>query len=351
MLRRLLRALLVCWALASELPAVEVTIPPVPAINGRGEFVQDFASLLMPAPVEMRARVFRAQQTAMEDNNTPIILVTIHRMAAFGYSGEDIQPFAQQWFDEWEIGTEKQTGENRGILLLISRADRKARIELGKDWGRRWDGHCQRIMDGVILPHFRNERYEMGIIEGMEKLAAMARLGPDGTIPRSHWYEAPLDFVNTYFGESRVGIFSWSLFPMPVIFIFFAVGLINIIYGVVQGKRVAIYCGLAICGLAVITFVTIGLAVIYAVRCSTAGPLPLALPGREAVAGAAVVEGVAVLVVVDSEVDPAVEEEQVAAGKWKLPGSLGLTVLLALLACPLGHAAEIPPVPAMDGSG
>jgi len=256
--------LLLCLSTAAALRAEPVTIPPVPAINGRGEFVQDFASLLMPAPAEMRARVFKAQEAALEDHNTPIILVTIHRMAVFGYNGEDIQPFAQQWFDEWEIGTERRTGENRGILFLISLADRKARIELGKDWGRRWDGHCQRIMDGTILPHFRNERYELGIIEGMEQLGAMARLGPDGIIPRSHWYEAPLDFINTYFGESRVGIFSWSLFPMPVIFIFFAVGLINVIYGVAKRKRVAVLCGLAICGLAIVTFITIGLAVIYA---------------------------------------------------------------------------------------
>ena len=257
-------SLLLCL-LTANLPAVEsLSIPPVPAIAGSGEFTHDLAGLLMPAPLEMRRRVFRAQQVALEDHQSPIILVTIHRMAAFGYEGEEIQPFAQQWFDKWEIGTEKRNGKNRGILFLVSVADRKARIELGADWGRRWDGHCQRIMETVILPHFRKENYSLGIIEGVEALSSLAQLGPEGTIPRTRWYQLPLDFINTFFAESRVGIFSWSLFPLPLILIFFVIGLINVIYGAARNERAPLICGVAICGLAIVTFITIGLAVIYA---------------------------------------------------------------------------------------
>jgi uncharacterized membrane protein YgcG len=257
-------SLLIVLLTAVSLHAQQVMIPPIPELNGVGKFVHDKSGLLMPAPLEMRRRVFRAQKVAFEDHRTPIILVTIHHMAAFGYEEEEIQPFAEQWFNEWDIGTEKTTGENRGILFLISVQDRKARIELGKDWGRRWDGHCQRIMNRVILPHFRNDNYSIGIIEGIEELSAMAQLEPDGTIPRTHWYELPLDFVNTYFGESRVGIFSWSLFPMPLIFIFLVIGVINVIYGVAKDEKAALICGLAICGLAILTYVAIGLSIVYA---------------------------------------------------------------------------------------
>lgn len=256
--------LLLCLLTSARLHAEPVSIPPVPAMNGVGEFVHDLAGLLMPAPLEMRRRVFRAQKLAFEDHESPIILVTIDRMAAFGYEEEDIQPFAEKWFNAWEIGTEKRSGKNRGILFLVSLSDRKARIELGADWGRRWDGHCQRIMETVILPHFRNENYSFGIVDGMEALSDMAQLEPGGKIPRTRWYHLPLDFVNTFFAESRVGIFSWSLFPVPLILILFVVGLINLVYGVVKSERAALICGAAICALAILTYITIGLAIIYA---------------------------------------------------------------------------------------
>jgi hypothetical protein len=115
--------LLLLCLLTATLHAEPVTIPPVPAINGSGEFVQDFASLLMPAPPEMRARVFNAQEVAFEEHDTPIILVTIRRMAAFGYEQEEIQPFAEKWFNKWQIGTlDNPGGHNRGILFLVSLA-------------------------------------------------------------------------------------------------------------------------------------------------------------------------------------------------------------------------------------
>ena len=232
MLRCLLRALVVCWAVVSQLPAAEVSIPPVPAINGSGEFVQDFASLLMPAPAEMRARVFRAQQTAMEDHNTPIILVTIHRMAAFGYSGEEIQPFAQQWFNKWQIGTLNNSagGHNRGILLLVSVGDRKGRIELGADWGTRFDGTCRQIMDNVMIPHFKRGNYTAGIAAGVEALGKMATVGPGG------------DSESLGFGSARTrrgsgsGLLRYSFFPKAIFFILIAAGLGLIVLGLYTGS-------------------------------------------------------------------------------------------------------------------
>ena len=80
---------------------------------------------------------------------TPIIVVTIESMSAYlpTYSGSGglnttgmrIETFATLLFNEWGIGHEKLGEEywNTGILLLIARDDRKARIELGGGWGRR----------------------------------------------------------------------------------------------------------------------------------------------------------------------------------------------------------------------
>jgi hypothetical protein len=74
-------SLLIVLLTAVSLHAQQVTIPPVPQLNEVGKFVHDKSGLLMPAPLEMRRRVFRAQKVAFEDHRTPIILVTIHHMA------------------------------------------------------------------------------------------------------------------------------------------------------------------------------------------------------------------------------------------------------------------------------
>jgi len=67
-----------------------------------------------------------------------IIVVTINSMAQHGGEGMRIETFATLLFDQWQIGHAKLGGQdwNTGILLLVSRDDRKARIELGAGWGQ-----------------------------------------------------------------------------------------------------------------------------------------------------------------------------------------------------------------------
>ena len=159
-------------------------IPPVPAIDGSGKFVHDLAGVLyvQDVPQGPHKTIFDAQKTAFEEHDTPIIVVTIHRMMAYGYAGQEIQPFAEQWFNKWQIGTLNNSagGHDRGILLLVSVGDRKGRIELGADWGTRFDGTCQQIMDNVMIPHFKQGDYASGIAAGVEVLGKMASVGPDG---------------------------------------------------------------------------------------------------------------------------------------------------------------------------
>lgn len=107
-------------------------------------------------------------------------MVTIERMSDYGLSGISIKSFAREWFDHWQIGSKEN---NQGILLLISVGDRRARIELGADWGRGWDSYCQDIMDDVIIPYFKNSSYPAGIVAGVEKLSEMAANPPDSSPP------------------------------------------------------------------------------------------------------------------------------------------------------------------------
>jgi uncharacterized protein len=167
------------FILLLALPAVAGEIPPPPK---DGAFVSDYAALITP---EVHDRIINAQREAFEKYNTPIIVVTIPRMADYGGQGVQIEDFARGWFNKWRIGTldAGKQGANKGILLLISSGDRKARIELGADWGRDWDGHCESIMNEEIVPQFKQGNFSEGITRGVEKLAELAARGPESSPP------------------------------------------------------------------------------------------------------------------------------------------------------------------------
>jgi len=154
-------------------------LPPIPE---DGHFIQDHANLL---EAETMDRVGDVQRIAYEDHDTALVVVTIRSKADHGAGGWGISALAHSWFNRWEIGKTGAEGElhNKGILLLISRDDRRARIELGGDWGRRWDGHARQIMERAIIPEFEIYDYDAGTLAGVEALGEMARIGPDGSIP------------------------------------------------------------------------------------------------------------------------------------------------------------------------
>ncbi len=143
-------------------------LPPLPADR---KFIQDYAYLIDSD--KALAAIEAAQHEAFVHNDTPIMVVTIGSMARFGGEGYSIEKFARAWFNHWTIGS-------RGILLLVSRDDRKARIELGVDWGTRFDARAARIMDEDILPKFKKSDYSGGLADGVKALAAMAKTGPEG---------------------------------------------------------------------------------------------------------------------------------------------------------------------------
>ncbi|HPG01173.1 MAG TPA: TPM domain-containing protein [Kiritimatiellia bacterium] len=160
-------------------------IPPLPADRN---FIQDYADIISPA---IEAQVGILQKESFEKSNTPIVVVTIRSMGEYNRSGVSIERLAFEWFNRWGIGKVGTDGKlyNQGILLLVSVGDRRARIELGADWGRRWDAYCEEIMDGVLVPEFKAGRYGEGIQKGVAALAGMAKLGPNSQPPSASMLE------------------------------------------------------------------------------------------------------------------------------------------------------------------
>ena len=176
-----------CWLLPAGLPAAQ--IPPRPETDAGPAMLHDTARLLTAAD---REQVRFIQQSAWAQSKLPIVVVTIHSMSDCGHSGS-IESLARDWFNAWRIGAPRKPSapsaaapvaankESRGVLLLVSLRDRRARIELGTAWGRSRDAFCQQVMDQDLIPAFKREDYSSGIVAGVTALSTLPESQPTTT--------------------------------------------------------------------------------------------------------------------------------------------------------------------------
>jgi len=122
---------------------------------------------------EAEASINEISQSLLRQVKIPIFVVTITSLAKHDANSYSIEEFARNLFDHWGIGYKDH---NYGILLLISKEDREARIELGAEWGRAHDQKMQKIMDKVIIPKFKENDFENGILKGVIALQNFANI-------------------------------------------------------------------------------------------------------------------------------------------------------------------------------
>jgi uncharacterized protein len=141
--------------------AEEVDYYPYPQPDAG--YVTDHANLLTD---DEELRLERWLLQTEENSGVEIIVVTIEAMSDYdGTNNYSIESFATSLFNTYGIGN---MPKNDGVLLLVSRDDRKARIELGKHYGRYRDDNAMRIMQEVIIPEFKRNDYAAGITDGTE---------------------------------------------------------------------------------------------------------------------------------------------------------------------------------------
>jgi len=151
--------------LSAAAPADDVRYPAKP---GPRDFILDEAKLLTG---DDAAAVKILCDEALTKKRAPIIVVTINSLADYGARGWPIERYAMNLMSEWGIGWEDW---NYGMLLLVSKGDRKARIELGGSWARRKDDDAKRVMTDRIIPKFKQGDFSQGILEGVRGLQAIA---------------------------------------------------------------------------------------------------------------------------------------------------------------------------------
>lgn len=169
---------------AAPCMASAATFPEKPP---KEHFYVDQADLLNTEDAEA---VDQIAGKLLEEEDIPLLVVTIPSLVRYEAVDLTVEQYARKLFDAWGIGSQER---NYGILLLVSVADRKARIELGADWNHQNDQEARYVMDKLIIPKFKAGDFSGGIREGAIALDKMAR-GLGLPKPKRPWW-VPLAVV------------------------------------------------------------------------------------------------------------------------------------------------------------
>lgn len=142
--------------------------------------VNDFADLL----TENQKEALRGKLAELRDKRgIEFTVVTISRMSDYGHTGA-LEPFATGLFNDWGVG---KATRNDGVMMLVARFDRKIRIEVGAGYGSDKNVVMKKIIDDVILPDFRDDRYAEGISDGVDAVIHDLTGDWPGEIGASAW--------------------------------------------------------------------------------------------------------------------------------------------------------------------
>ena len=137
---------------AGNLAALEV-----PTLKGH---VNDYAGMLSASS---RRQLETVLTTFEQQESTQIVLLTVPSL-----EGDALENFSIRVAETWKIG---QSGSDNGAILLISKKDRKIRIEVGYGLeGSLTDLKAGRIIRNVIAPRFKMGQFDQGILEGISAM-------------------------------------------------------------------------------------------------------------------------------------------------------------------------------------
>ncbi len=136
-----------------------------PTLTGR---VVDNANLLTSAQKTALTQTLEAFESKSSDQIVVTTIVTLN--------GENLEDYSNRLFRKWQLG---QADENNGVLLLISKNDRKIRIEVGYGLeGVLTDALSKLIIETKIVPAFKAGNFGEGILEGANSIISV--LSGDG---------------------------------------------------------------------------------------------------------------------------------------------------------------------------
>jgi len=128
-------------------------------------YVNDWANLLDHKAEE---KITEQLKTLRANSQVEITLVTINKMSDYANTKDTIEAFALDLFNQWGVGDSEK---NDGVLVLVSRFDRKMRIATGRAYDdTRLNSIAKAIIEHDFIPSFKRDNYQKGIIKGMERV-------------------------------------------------------------------------------------------------------------------------------------------------------------------------------------
>lgn len=129
----------------------------VPPLRGR---VNDNAAMISS---QMEAGLDAKLAELEKTESTQIVILTVPSL-----EGDALEDFSMKVVEAWKIG---QKGYDNGVLFLVSRDDRKIRIEVGYGLeGRLTDLVAGRIVDNEVVPAFKAGQIDAGFLRGVESI-------------------------------------------------------------------------------------------------------------------------------------------------------------------------------------
>jgi len=179
--RQLVLAFLLCWA------AVAVADVAVPQLTAR---VTDQTGTLSTADISNLDQKLAAFEARKGSQIAVLIVPTTQP--------EDIAQYSIRVVEQWKLG---RKGVDDGVLLLVAKADRRLRIEVGYGLeGALPDVTANRIINEIITPKFRQGDFAGGIDAGVDRIIKVIDGEPlPAPAPRSNVSQGNWDEIGQAF--------------------------------------------------------------------------------------------------------------------------------------------------------
>lgn len=130
----------------------------VPSLN---DSVTDLADVMSDSQKEAVSSYLNAMNS---QSGTQIAILTVPSL-----DGEAIESYSMRVAENWKLG---QKDKDNGVLILLSVAEHKVRIEVGYGLeGDLTDAYCGLIIRKVMIPYFQEDDYANGLAAGVKVIA------------------------------------------------------------------------------------------------------------------------------------------------------------------------------------
>ncbi|MFM7599621.1 MAG: TPM domain-containing protein [Pseudanabaena sp.] len=170
----------------APLQAIPISDIPNPR-KLNGTWVSDVANILS---ADTESQLNRRISQLAAKNSSEIAIVTVPDTIPSATP----KTYATELFNTWGIG---KRGIDNGVLFLISVNDRRIEIETGRGVAPYIsDRQVKQIIETQITPEFKRQKYDRGLINGVEEIA--------GRLEKINFY--PFPFMPIYSSIGLVGV-------------------------------------------------------------------------------------------------------------------------------------------------